>query len=105
MPSSWIWNHNPQLKMKKEIITLVKPLKQAILLIHRERVIIKLPEHLSILEQTDIERMFLVVASKHEETTHPLRVYYKPGSPLIFVNKYVSRKYRETVAVYPVKNL
>ena len=85
---------------------------QAKLVLHKQFAVIKLPKDLSSEQRSEIRTKFLRLIEINQKEYNwdgqagfSLKVYYKVGTPYIFLNKKVGGNKRETIATYNYNDL
>jgi len=94
------------------IFILEEKATQAKIVLHKQFAVIKLPKDLPVEERSIMRRKFLNLIEINQkewnwdgENNFSLKVYYKIGTPYIFLNKRVGSNKRETVATYNYNDL
>lgn len=93
------------------IFILEENATQAKLVLQKGYAVIKVPKSLSYTHRKEIRDKFLhlIEIDKMDrewgKDTTSLKAYYKIGTPLIFLNKRLNYRKRETVAIYSYNDL
>lgn len=78
---------------------------QAKLILKPNFAIVKVPDNLSVETQIEVRNKLIKVADINHDTKQYLKLYYKVGTPYLFLNKKVSSSKKETFAVYTYSDL
>jgi hypothetical protein len=85
---------------------------QAKLVLHKQFAVIKLPRELSFEQKSEVRNKFLKLIEINQKewnwdgnASFSLKVYYKIGTPYIFLNRRVENNKRETIATYNYNDL
>lgn len=94
------------------IFILEERATQAKLVLHKQFAVIKLPKDIPFEQKTEIRNKFLKVVEINQKewnwnggNSFSLKVYYKIGTPYIFLNRRVGDNKRETIATYNYNDL
>lgn len=89
-----------------KILTLiVRNATQAKLILKPNFAIVKVPGNLELEQQVEVRNKLIKVADLNRQTKQYLKLYYKVGTPYMFLNKKVSASKKETYAVYNYSEL
>jgi hypothetical protein len=89
----------------KILILTVKDATQAKLILKSNVAIVKIPGNLSEATQVEVRNKLIRVADMNKDTKQYLKLYYKIGTPYLFLNRKVSSSKKETFAVYTYSEL
>jgi hypothetical protein len=89
----------------KILILTVKDATQAKLSVRPGQAIIKIPGHLVPNVQTEVRDKLIKVAELNKDTKEFLKLYYKVGTPYLFLNRKISASKKETAFVYKYAEL
>jgi hypothetical protein len=89
----------------KILILTVENATQAKLILKPGFAIIKVPGDLPKTTQLEVRDKLVKVADANRDTTQFLKLYYKVGTPYLFLNKKLSSSKKETFAVYTYSEL
>jgi len=78
---------------------------QAKLILKSQMAIVKVPGNIPVEQQYEIRNKLLKVADLNRNNTQFLKLYYKVGTPYMFLNKKLSSNKKETAAVYTYADL
>jgi hypothetical protein len=89
----------------KILILTVRNATQAKLILKPNFAIVKIPGNLTPEVQVELRNKLVKVADLHKDTKQYLKLYYKVGTPYLFLNKKLSSSKKETFAVYTYSDL
>ena len=89
----------------KILILTVRNATQAKLILKPNFAIVKIPGDLPLSVQNDVRDKLVKIADMNKETKQYLKIYYKIGTPYLFLNKKISSNKKETFAVYNYSDL
>lgn len=78
---------------------------QAKLILKPHLAIIKIPGSLSAEQQSELRTKLLKVADLQRDNTQFLKLYYKIGTPYMFLNRKTANNKKETAVVYTYADL
>lgn len=94
------------------IFILPERATQAKLVLHKNFATIKIPNHLPTETQAEIRNKFLHLIELNRasydwnvDDRFSLKVYYKVGTPYVFLNRRLSNRKRETIETYIYNDL
>lgn len=89
----------------KILIQVVQEATQAKIILKPGFAVIKIPGSLSIEDQAILRSKLLKIVDGNSNTQEFLKLYYKIGTPYLFLNKKVSSSKKETFVVYKWEEL
>lgn len=89
----------------KVVILTVNKATQAKLLLRPHLAVVKIPGNLPQNTQDEVRNKLLRVADLNRDTKQNMKLYYKVGTPYLFLNKKLSSRKRETVSTYKFAEL
>lgn len=89
----------------KILILTVNDATQAKLIISPGFATIKIPGSLSYEEQYELRNKLMKIVDGNRDTKQHLKLFYKVGTPFLFLNKKITAKKKETFLVYKYDNI
>ena len=89
----------------KVVILTIKKATQAKLLLRPQLAVVKIPGSLPESQQIELRNKFMKVIDLNPNVTKNMKLYYKVGTPYMFLNKKLSSRKRETAKVYKFAEL
>lgn len=89
----------------KILSLIVRNATQAKLILKPNFAIVKVPGNIPVETQVEIRNKLIKVADLNRATKQYLKLYYKVGTPYMFLNRKVSSSKKETFAVYTYSDL
>ena len=94
-------NHkNLKNNTKRILILTIKNATQAKLVLKPGMAIVKIPGGLTKEQETELRNKLLKVADLNKDTKQFLKLYYKVGTPFLFLNQKLAGGRKETAKVY-----
>lgn len=84
----------------KILVLTVSNATQAKLILKPGFATMKIPDHLSEDEQFELRTKLMKVIDGNRNTNQYLKLYYKIGTPYLFLNRKITAKKKETFLVY-----
>ena len=89
----------------KTLVLTVQDATQAKLILKPQLAVIKVPGNLSVEMQEEVRNKLMKVADLNRDTKQFLKLYYKVGTPYLFLNRKISASKKETAQVYKYADL
>jgi hypothetical protein len=87
------------------LILDVKDATQAKLILKPDFAVVKVPEYLPEDKKIEVRNKLVKVADMHKDNKEFLKLYYKVGTPYLFLNRKVSSTKKETFVTYKYSEL
>jgi hypothetical protein len=89
----------------KTLILTVKEATQAKIILRPGFAVVKIPGSLSYPDQIELRNKLLKIVDGNKDTNEFLKLYYKIGTPYLFLNRKISSSQKETFCVYKWEEL
>jgi hypothetical protein len=89
----------------KILVLVVQDATQAKLILNPQLTVIKIPGFLPIEKQIEVRNKLIKIADINEGNKQFLKLYYKIGTPYLFLNRKIDSNKKETAAVYKYDEL